>query len=107
MPPPPEPIPAASQRVLLVDDDRDVHDLVRVWLMEEAVELHDCFDGAACLRLARAEPAPDLIPLRGDPPRPRRFCRPPPPKARPREVWVPGDFPAGRFAPPQKTPGPR
>jgi diguanylate cyclase (GGDEF)-like protein/PAS domain S-box-containing protein len=59
--PPPEAQPTTPQRVLLVDDDPDVHDLVRVWLMDEGVDLHDCFDGAACLALARATPAPDLI----------------------------------------------
>jgi diguanylate cyclase (GGDEF)-like protein len=47
--------------VLLVDDAPDVHELVRVWLMDEPVDLADCYDGAACLQAARAAPPPDLI----------------------------------------------
>ena len=57
LPPPPPP----RQRVLLVDDAPDVHELVRVWLMDEPVDLDDCYDGAACLQAAHASPPPDLI----------------------------------------------
>jgi two-component system OmpR family response regulator len=46
-------------RVLLVDDDPDIHDLVRVAL-GDGLELHVCETGAAAVATARAV-RPDLI----------------------------------------------
>jgi two-component system, cell cycle response regulator len=65
-----------NQRVLIIDDSEDIHDLVRLGLYGEAVDLHSAFDGPAGIALARAI-APDLILLDVDMPEPDGFevCR--------------------------------
>ena len=50
----------AKQRVLLLDDDPSIHDLIRVSLAADAVELHSVYEGAAALALAGSI-KPDLI----------------------------------------------
>jgi diguanylate cyclase (GGDEF)-like protein len=48
------------RRILLIDDDPAIHDLIRVSLASDPVQLHPAFDGAAALQLA-ASIKPDLI----------------------------------------------
>jgi len=64
------------QRLLLVDDNDSIHDLVRSCLANEAVEVHTAFDGAMCLHLAETI-KPDLILLDVDMPQTDGFevCR--------------------------------
>ena len=49
-----------KQRVLLIDDDSSIHDLIRVSLSSDPVELHSAYDGTSALSLA-ASLKPDLI----------------------------------------------
>ena len=50
----------AKQRVLLIDDDSSIHDLIRVSLSSDPVELHSAYDGTSALSLAGSL-KPDLI----------------------------------------------
>ena len=65
-----------TQRVLIIDDSQDIHDLVRVGLHGEPVDLHSAFNGPTGIALARAI-SPDLILLDVDMPKPDGFevCR--------------------------------
>jgi diguanylate cyclase (GGDEF)-like protein len=49
-----------TQRVLMIDDDISIHDLIRVSLTGDPVEVHSVFDGTAALSQAVAV-KPDLI----------------------------------------------
>jgi diguanylate cyclase (GGDEF)-like protein len=64
------------QRVLIIDDSRNIHALVKARLANEPVELHGAFDGVSGLKLA-GELLPDLILLDVDMPDPDGFevCR--------------------------------
>ena len=50
----------AKQRVLLIDDDTSIHDLIRVSLSSDPVDLHSAYDGASALSVAGSL-QPDLI----------------------------------------------
>jgi signal transduction histidine kinase/DNA-binding response OmpR family regulator len=50
----------SGMRVLIIDDDEDVHELVRRYLSKEDVDTLSAFDGAEGIELARGE-LPDLI----------------------------------------------
>jgi two-component system, cell cycle response regulator len=65
-----------SQHIIIIDDSEDIHDLVRLGLYGEPVDLHSAFDGPSGIALARAI-APDLILLDVDMPQPDGFevCR--------------------------------
>jgi two-component system cell cycle response regulator len=65
-----------TQRILLIDDSQDIHDLVRFGLKGESVDLHSAFNGPSGISLARAI-SPDLILLDVDMPKPDGFevCR--------------------------------
>jgi len=65
-----------SQKVLLIDDDLEIHELVAARLNDERIELLDAHGGDEGLRLAR-ELEPDLILLDVDMPSPDGFevCR--------------------------------
>jgi two-component system, cell cycle response regulator len=65
-----------SQRVIIIDDSEDIHDLVRLGLYGEPVDLHSAFDGPTGIALARAI-CPDLVLLDVDMPKPDGFevCR--------------------------------
>jgi two-component system, cell cycle response regulator len=65
-----------SQRVIIIDDSEDIHDLVRLGLYGEPVDLHSAFDGPTGIALARAI-SPDLVLLDVDMPKPDGFevCR--------------------------------
>jgi diguanylate cyclase (GGDEF)-like protein/PAS domain S-box-containing protein len=49
-----------TQKLLIIDDSVDVHELVNIWLAGELLEFISCFDGKAGLALA-SELRPDLI----------------------------------------------
>ncbi|MBC7783364.1 MAG: EAL domain-containing protein [Burkholderiales bacterium] len=34
-----------NQKLLIIDDSEDIHDLVKVWLADEPIEFHSCLDG--------------------------------------------------------------
>ena len=55
------------QKLLVVDDSPDTHQLVEVWLIDEPIDLHAAFDGAGGLDTARRL-QPDLILLDVDMP---------------------------------------
>src|SRR3954452_21895368 len=55
------------QRVLIVDDTRNIHALVKARLAGEPVELHSCFTGVDSIAMA-ATVLPDLILLDVDMP---------------------------------------
>jgi two-component system, cell cycle response regulator len=65
-----------SQKVLLIDDDLEIHELVAARLQDERIELLDAHGGSEGLRKAR-ELEPDLILLDVDMPSPDGFevCR--------------------------------
>jgi DNA-binding response OmpR family regulator len=57
--------PAATPRLLLVDDDRELTGMLREYLGHEGFEVEALHDGAAALErlAAHGEPAPDLVVL--------------------------------------------
>jgi diguanylate cyclase (GGDEF)-like protein/PAS domain S-box-containing protein len=66
----------ASERILIVDDSPDVHELVQAWLAGESLEFVSCFDGHKAAGMALSD-RPDLILLDVDLPGTNGFdiCR--------------------------------
>jgi two-component system, cell cycle response regulator len=65
-----------DQKVLVIEDSRSIHTLIKSRLMGEAIELISAFDGESGLNLAR-ELKPDLVLLDVEMPKPNGFevCR--------------------------------
>ena len=66
----------ASERILIIDDSPDVHELVRAWLTGESLEIISCDDGQKAASVALSQ-RPDLILLDVDLPGTNGFdvCR--------------------------------
>src|ERR1700722_3550297 len=48
------------QKLLIIEDSPDIHDLVQAWLVTESLQFFSCFDGEKATDTARAV-RPDLI----------------------------------------------
>lgn len=57
----PRPGPSEPFRILLVEDEPVIRELVRTMLSDGAVEVTCARDGAEGVRLARTDPKPDLV----------------------------------------------
>jgi diguanylate cyclase (GGDEF)-like protein len=93
-----------SQKVLVVDDSEEIHDLLRARLQAEPIDLRFAADGGTGLALA-SEWGPDLILLDVDMPDPDGFevCRRL--KADPRTMPIPVVFLTGATSPAEKIRG--
>jgi len=92
------------RRIMVVDDAEDIHDLVRIWLMDEAVELISVSGGGSCLARVGDE-RPDLILLDVDMPELDGFavCRAL--KEQPATQGIPVIFLTGASSPEEKLQG--
>jgi diguanylate cyclase (GGDEF)-like protein len=92
------------QKILIIDDSKPIHALVKARLAEEPVEIHSAFDGESGLAAARSL-APDLILLDVDMPTPDGFevCRRL--KDDPQTIAIPVVFLTGAASTEQKIQG--
>lgn len=44
-----------SDQILVVDDEKEIADLIELYLMNEGYEIHKCYDGASALRVVREQ----------------------------------------------------
>jgi diguanylate cyclase (GGDEF)-like protein len=93
-----------NQKLLIIDDSPDVHELVTIWLAEEPLEFFSCFTGGQGITEA-ARVVPDLILLDVDLPDIDGFevCKRL--KADPASVWIPIVFLTGASSTDEKLRG--